>query len=74
MLCVGMHRVTLCVTGDAERPGRHSHAERGNEQKTDGWGIQPNTDMAQSLCNILQRSWATFLPSLRIVLPWLLPP
>ncbi|MBR7216236.1 hypothetical protein C1X27_25090 [Pseudomonas sp. MPR-AND1B] len=34
-LCVGMHPVTLCVTtlkADAERPGRHSHAERGNDQ------------------------------------------
>ncbi|POM12558.1 hypothetical protein CUU62_11965 [Pseudomonas sp. WP001] len=41
-LCVGMHPVTLRVTitqmpdfrlqQDAERPGRHSHAERGNDQ------------------------------------------
>ncbi|POM10035.1 hypothetical protein CUU62_27490 [Pseudomonas sp. WP001] len=33
-LCVGMHPVTLCVTcrRDAERPRRHSHAERGNDQ------------------------------------------
>ncbi|PMU65375.1 hypothetical protein C1X84_34450 [Pseudomonas sp. GP01-A1] len=32
-LCVGMPLVTLCVTlWDAERPGLHSHAERGNEQ------------------------------------------
>ncbi|AWA40892.1 hypothetical protein DBV33_20675 [Pseudomonas fluorescens] len=31
-LCVGMHPVTLCVTADAERPGRRSHAERGNDQ------------------------------------------
>ena len=33
-LCVGMHPVTLCVTilrADAERPERHSHAERGND-------------------------------------------
>ena len=30
-LCVGMHPVTLCVTVDAERPWRHSHAERGND-------------------------------------------
>ncbi len=33
-LCVGMHPVTLCVTtsrADAERPWRHSHAERGND-------------------------------------------
>ncbi|KAB2525883.1 hypothetical protein F8N49_10055 [Pseudomonas sp. GXM4] len=32
-LRVGMHPVTLCVTlrRDAERPGRHSHAERGND-------------------------------------------
>ncbi|POA37524.1 hypothetical protein C1891_12555 [Pseudomonas sp. GW456-12-1-14-TSB6] len=30
-LCVGMYPVTLCVTVDAERPWRHSHAERGNE-------------------------------------------
>ncbi|KAB0524605.1 hypothetical protein F7R20_17940 [Pseudomonas brassicacearum subsp. brassicacearum] len=30
-LCVGMHPVTLCVTfqkRNAERPWRHSHAER----------------------------------------------
>ncbi|POA48088.1 hypothetical protein C1893_11435 [Pseudomonas sp. MPR-ANC1] len=31
MLCVGMHLVTLCVTADAERPWRRSHAERGND-------------------------------------------
>ncbi|MCF5263043.1 hypothetical protein GIW27_28020, partial [Pseudomonas sp. PA-5-4A] len=36
-LCVGMHPVTLRVTlrhlrRDAERPGRHSHAERGNDR------------------------------------------
>jgi hypothetical protein len=32
-LRVGMPLVTLCVTlWDAERPGLHSHAERGNEQ------------------------------------------
>ncbi|POA37533.1 hypothetical protein C1891_12600 [Pseudomonas sp. GW456-12-1-14-TSB6] len=32
-LCVGMHPVTLCVTADAERPGRRYHAERGNDQR-----------------------------------------
>ncbi|PMU17301.1 hypothetical protein C1X89_17215 [Pseudomonas sp. GP01-A8] len=34
-LCVGTHPVTLRVTilkADAERPGRHSRAERGNDQ------------------------------------------
>ncbi|RAG99980.1 hypothetical protein DJ480_24885 [Pseudomonas sp. Leaf98] len=32
MLCVGMPLVTLRVTlWDAERPGLHSHAERGND-------------------------------------------
>jgi hypothetical protein len=36
-LCVGMHSPTLRVVfspqnADAERPGRHSHAERGNER------------------------------------------
>jgi hypothetical protein len=33
-LCVGMHPVTLRVIRrrDAEGPGRHSHAERGNDQ------------------------------------------
>ncbi len=33
-LCVGMHLWTLCVRfgWDAERPGLHSHAERGNDQ------------------------------------------
>ncbi|TDV41539.1 hypothetical protein EC919_12031 [Pseudomonas graminis] len=41
-LCVGMHPLTLCVSlrtpqnlclrWDAERPGRHSHAERVNDQ------------------------------------------
>ncbi|SIQ98723.1 hypothetical protein SAMN05216509_0007 [Pseudomonas sp. B10] len=32
-LCVGMPLVTLCVSfGDAEHPGLHSHAERGNDQ------------------------------------------
>ena len=36
-LRVGMHLETLRVTtlrADAERPGRHSHAERGNDQQT----------------------------------------
>ncbi|RUQ46177.1 hypothetical protein D8M30_14925 [Corynebacterium pseudodiphtheriticum] len=36
-LCVGMHPVTLRVTlaheRDAERPGRHSHAEHGNDRQ-----------------------------------------
>ncbi|KAB0468556.1 hypothetical protein ATI14_1656 [Pseudomonas tolaasii NCPPB 2192] len=33
MLCVGMPLWTLCVRSwDAERPGLHSHAERGNDQ------------------------------------------
>ncbi|TMU79854.1 hypothetical protein FGA82_12550 [Pseudomonas fluorescens] len=32
-LCVGMPQWTLCVRcWDAERPGLHSHAERGNDQ------------------------------------------
>ena len=33
MLCVGMPQRTLCVRllWDAERPGLHSHAERGND-------------------------------------------
>ncbi|MDT9676699.1 hypothetical protein F6R97_19255 [Pseudomonas sp. JV414] len=33
-LCVGMPQWTLCVRfgRDAERPGLHSHAERGNDQ------------------------------------------
>ena len=31
-LRVGTQRLTLCVNGDAERPGRHSYAERGNDQ------------------------------------------
>ena len=38
-LRVGMHSVTLCVTAaqrDAERPKRHSHAERGNDQQQKG--------------------------------------
>jgi hypothetical protein len=34
MLCVGMQPGTLCVPRvDAERPVRHSHAERGNDQE-----------------------------------------
>jgi hypothetical protein len=35
MLRVGMQPVTLCVTAamDAERPVRHSHAERGNDHQ-----------------------------------------
>ncbi|RAH01373.1 hypothetical protein DJ480_17275 [Pseudomonas sp. Leaf98] len=34
-LCVGMPLVTLRVTPwDAERPGLHSHAERGNDQRS----------------------------------------
>ena len=34
-LRVGMQPVTLCVTSkaDAERPVRHSHAERGNDHQ-----------------------------------------
>ena len=39
-LCVGMPLVTLRVTlWDAERPGLHSHAERGNDQRS-GFGHQ----------------------------------
>jgi len=40
-LCVGMHTVTLCVTPrrDAERPGLHSHAERGNDQREGATGF-----------------------------------
>ena len=35
MLCVGIHPWTLCVRfWDAERPGLHSHAERGNDHYT----------------------------------------
>ena len=35
-LCVGMPHRTLCVRSwDAERPGLHSHAERGNDQFSD---------------------------------------
>ena len=35
-LCVGMPQWTLCVRcWDAERPGLHSHAERGNEHGRD---------------------------------------
>jgi hypothetical protein len=34
-LCVGMPHRTLCVRfWDAERPGLHSHAERGNDQQS----------------------------------------
>jgi hypothetical protein len=32
-LCVGTPLLTLCVKKDAERPGLHSHAERGYDQK-----------------------------------------
>ncbi|PAU53412.1 hypothetical protein BZL43_23330 [Pseudomonas sp. PICF141] len=33
-LCVGMPQWTLCVCSwDAERPGLHSHAERGNDHR-----------------------------------------
>ena len=32
-LRVGTPLLTLCVKKDAERPGLHSHAERGNDQK-----------------------------------------
>ncbi|RRW64460.1 hypothetical protein EGJ53_16465 [Pseudomonas fluorescens] len=36
-LCVGMPQWTLCVRcWDAERPGLHSHAERGNDQSGGG--------------------------------------
>ncbi len=35
-LCVVMHPPTLCVKAmDAERPGRHPHAERGDDQAWD---------------------------------------
>ncbi|OZO04446.1 hypothetical protein B7453_11235 [Pseudomonas sp. IB20] len=40
-LCVGMRPVTLRVRSlkaDAERPLRHSHAERGNERSL-GFGV-----------------------------------
>ncbi|PAU60358.1 hypothetical protein BZL43_07330 [Pseudomonas sp. PICF141] len=36
-LCVGMSQWTLCVRfeRDAERPGLHSHAQRGNDHQAD---------------------------------------
>ena len=33
-LCVGTPLLTLCVKEDAERPGLHSYAERGYDQKS----------------------------------------
>ncbi|PKH77486.1 hypothetical protein CXF97_25865 [Pseudomonas sp. Choline-02u-1] len=39
-LCVGTPQWTLCVRSwDAERPGLHSHAERGND-RSKGLGNQ----------------------------------
>ncbi len=42
-LCVGMYLVRCC--GDAERPRRHSQAERGN-------------DRASAVLSVEARSWA----------------
>ncbi|TDK56956.1 hypothetical protein E1508_06805 [Pseudomonas moraviensis] len=42
-LCVGMPPWTLCVRSwDAERPGMHSHAERGNDHPTQ---VENNTNL-----------------------------
>ncbi|POA48384.1 hypothetical protein C1893_11050 [Pseudomonas sp. MPR-ANC1] len=52
-LRVGMPQRTLCVrlwTGDAERPGLRSHAERGNDQ--------PETKMPGAMPGILCSSSA----------------
>ncbi|AUG97394.1 hypothetical protein AWU82_28310 [Pseudomonas glycinae] len=42
-LCVGMPHWTLRVrfARDAERPGLHSHAERGNDQRGGNWPQAP---------------------------------
>ncbi|OPA97049.1 hypothetical protein BFW87_08700 [Pseudomonas fluorescens] len=46
-LCVGTPPWTLCVRSwDAERPGMHSHAERGNDHATT---FRPNS--AEASCN-----------------------
>ncbi|PNB51367.1 hypothetical protein C1X29_05100 [Pseudomonas sp. GW456-12-10-14-LB2] len=40
-VCVGTSPWTLCVRSwDAERPGMHSHAERGNDRSAGGAGIR----------------------------------
>ncbi|TDK56962.1 hypothetical protein E1508_06840 [Pseudomonas moraviensis] len=57
-LCVGMHPVTLCVTGDAERPGPRYHAERGNDQVN---GTE------------VKHSSAPIWPAARSCLSWLAP-
>ncbi|RAH03243.1 hypothetical protein DJ480_07775 [Pseudomonas sp. Leaf98] len=47
-LCVGMPLLTLCVTlWDAERPGLHSHAERGNDQT---WPAAASTIRLRPVC------------------------
>ena len=38
-LRVVTQRLTLCVNGDAERPGRHPHAERGYDQQPGACGV-----------------------------------
>ncbi|PYB84725.1 hypothetical protein DMX03_19075 [Pseudomonas koreensis] len=41
-LCVGMPPWTLCVRSwDAERPGIHSHAERGNDHLSAPFPLSP---------------------------------
>src|SRR5246127_4579009 len=48
-LRVGMHPVTLRVTtsrADAERPGRHSHAERGNDHNG---GLEGMAELAAAI-------------------------
>jgi len=53
-LCVGMPQGTLRVPalGDAERPGLHSHAERGNDQRVsneDSCGSEPARECGLSV-------------------------
>ena len=53
-LCVGMNPGTLRVTSglDAQRPGRHSHAERGNDHSAEDFrASRSNAALRSSLGN-----------------------
>ena len=62
-LRVGMHPVTLRVApleADAERPGRHSHAERGNDHYLT---LPRNTPTRACNCSGVAASSATGSPA-----------
>ncbi|PKH82742.1 hypothetical protein CXF97_12040 [Pseudomonas sp. Choline-02u-1] len=63
-LCVGMLQWTLCVRfgRDAERPGQHSHAERGNERRGRLYLLSRIEKLAMCSSPLISAEWSQLLP------------